>query len=78
MSAKAPTRILKEYERWSKDPADGVSYSVDKDNIRYLTILIAGPTGSPYEGGLFKVEMFLPAEYPMQPPKARFLTKIYQ
>jgi ubiquitin-conjugating enzyme E2 N len=77
MSAKAPTRILKEYERWNKDPADGISYSIDKDNIRYLTIFIAGPSGSPYEGGLFKVEMFLPAEYPMQPPKARFLTKIY-
>jgi ubiquitin-conjugating enzyme E2 N len=78
MSAKAPARIVKEYERWKKDPADGISFTVDKNNIRYLTVLVQGPVGSPYEGGLFKIEMFLPEGYPMSPPKARFLTKIYQ
>ena len=28
-------------------------------------------------GGLFRLELFLPSEYPMGPPKVRFLTKIY-
>lgn len=28
-------------------------------------------------GGLFKLELFLPEQYPMVPPKVRFLTKIY-
>jgi ubiquitin-conjugating enzyme E2 N len=28
-------------------------------------------------GGIFKLELFLPADYPMAPPKVRFLTKIY-
>lgn len=28
-------------------------------------------------GGIFKLELFLPEEYPMNPPKVRFLTKIY-
>ena len=27
--------------------------------------------------GMFKLELFLPEEYPMAPPKVRFLTKIY-
>jgi ubiquitin-conjugating enzyme E2 N len=27
--------------------------------------------------GLFRLELFLPAEYPMAPPKVRFLTKIF-
>jgi hypothetical protein len=34
----------------------------------------------PYEsdvGGVFKLELFLPEEYPMVAPKIRFLTKIY-
>ncbi|KAJ1673650.1 ubiquitin-conjugating enzyme E2 N [Spiromyces aspiralis] len=31
----------------------------------------------PIVDGLFKLELFLPEEYPMSPPKVRFLTKIY-
>lgn len=32
---------------------------------------------SPYEGGTFKLELFLPADYPMSPPLVYFVTKIY-
>lgn len=28
-------------------------------------------------GGVFKLELFLPEDYPMAAPKVRFLTKIY-
>lgn len=30
-----------------------------------------------YAGGIFKLELFLPDDYPMTPPKIRFLTKIF-
>jgi ubiquitin-protein ligase len=36
-----------------------------------------GPEGSPFEGGVFKLELFLPEDYPMSAPKVRFITKIY-
>jgi len=39
--------------------------------------MILGPQQSPYEGGVYKLELFLPEEYPMAAPKVRFLTKIY-
>ena len=38
---------------------------------------VTGPEGSPFEGGVFKLELFLPEEYPMSAPKVRFMTKIY-
>jgi ubiquitin-conjugating enzyme E2 N len=38
---------------------------------------MTGPGSSPFEGGNFKLELFLPEDYPMAPPKVRFLTKIY-
>ena len=38
---------------------------------------MSGPADSPYEGGLFKLELYLPQEYPMVPPKVLFRTKIY-
>ena len=39
--------------------------------------MIQGPDASPYEGGLFKLELFLGEGYPMEPPKVRFLTRLY-
>jgi ubiquitin-protein ligase len=30
-----------------------------------------------YSGGMFKLELYLPEEYPMVPPKVLFITKIY-
>ena len=34
------------------------------------------PTTS-FLGGVYSLELFLPEAYPMEPPKVRFLTKIY-
>lgn len=33
--------------------------------------------GLHYPGGIFNLELFLPDDYPMTPPKIRFLTRIY-
>ena len=30
-----------------------------------------------HSGGIFRLELFLPDDYPMTPPRIRFLTKIY-
>lgn len=35
------------------------------------------PRQTPYHGGVFDLELFLPSEYPMAPPKVRFMTKIW-
>jgi ubiquitin-protein ligase len=40
----------------------------------------AGPRSNistAYAGGVFQLELFLPDDYPMTPPKIRFLTKIF-
>ncbi|KAK5645817.1 hypothetical protein RI129_004281 [Pyrocoelia pectoralis] len=70
-------RILVETKNLTKDPPPGISAIPDENNCRYFHVVMAGPKGSPYEGGLFKLEMFLPENYPLSPPSVRFLTKIY-
>lgn len=39
--------------------------------------MIPGPSGSPYEGGLFEVSIGIPTEYPFSPPRLQFMTKVY-
>ncbi|KAK4055427.1 hypothetical protein OIO90_003265 [Microbotryomycetes sp. JL221] len=75
--AALPKRIIKETQRLVADSPPGISAIPHEDNLRYFDVLIAGPDGSPFEGGMFKLELFLPEEYPMSPPKVRFLTKLY-
>ncbi|KAK9457132.1 ubiquitin-conjugating enzyme/RWD-like protein [Dipodascopsis uninucleata] len=72
-----PKRIIKETERLVSDPVPGISAVPHEDNLRYFDVTVDGPSQSPYEGGVFKLELFLPEEYPMVAPKLRFLTKIY-
>ncbi|CAB4375801.1 unnamed protein product [Rhizophagus irregularis] len=72
-----PKRIIKETERLIADAVPGINAKPHEENLRYFDVDITGPEQSPFEGGVFKLELFLPEEYPMSPPKVRFLTKIY-
>eukprot|EP00121_Abeoforma_whisleri_P005794 Awhi_evm1s5253 len=38
---------------------------------------LIGPPSSPYESGVFKLDIFIPARYPFEPPSVKFLTPIY-
>jgi ubiquitin-conjugating enzyme E2 N len=66
-----------ETQRLLSEPAPGISAQPQEDNLRHFSVMIRGPQDSPYEGGVFELELFLPEEYPMAAPKVRFLTKIY-
>ncbi|KAJ4456817.1 putative Protein farnesyltransferase/geranylgeranyltransferase type-1 subunit alpha [Paratrimastix pyriformis] len=75
--AALTNRIIKETQRMAAEPTPGIVARPHEDNVRFFDVQLSGPDGSPYAGGVFHVELFLPSEYPMSPPKVRFLTKIY-
>jgi ubiquitin-conjugating enzyme E2 N len=72
-----PKRIMKETERLQSDPVPGIDAVPSDTNARLFSVVIIGPDESPYARGHFKLELFLPEDYPMAPPKVRFLTRIY-
>ena len=55
----------------------GIYAEPSQTNCRHFYVKIAGPSDTPFEGGMFDLELFLPEEYPMVPPKVLFRTKIY-
>ena len=52
-------------------------YNPKKKSINHLAITIKGPKGTAYAGGLFKLEMKFPVQYPKQPPFVRLHTPIW-
>ncbi|CCE72456.1 Piso0_000027 [Millerozyma farinosa CBS 7064] len=71
-------RIAKELEECRQDTQSGVSLQlVNENDLTHLTGFFKGPPGTPYEGGIFQVDIKIPNEYPFKPPQMRFTTKIY-
>lgn len=75
----AVARINKELREISKSPPGNCSAGLKdgSDNLFEWQANIFGPIDSPYEGGVFKLEIKFPEEYPFKPPKIKFRTKIY-
>jgi ubiquitin-conjugating enzyme E2 D/E len=75
MSSK---RILRELKEIETNPVDNCTAGLVKPNEIYLWHgTIIGPQGTPYEGGLFKLEIQFPTDYPFKPPMIKFITKVY-
>ncbi|KAI9924807.1 hypothetical protein ASPWEDRAFT_155192 [Aspergillus wentii DTO 134E9] len=47
------------------------------DDLTQLTTLLAGPQGTPYSQGLWRLHLKMPEDYPKSPPKASFKTRIW-
>lgn len=71
-------RIAKELEECRQDTQSGVNLElVNESDLTHLTGYFQGPPGTPYENGVFKVDIVIPNEYPFKPPVMKFNTKIY-
>ena len=47
------------------------------DDLTQLLICLTGPQGTPFIEGCWKLRLSIPAEYPIKPPTASFVTKIF-
>ncbi|KAF5312406.1 hypothetical protein D9619_002657 [Psilocybe cf. subviscida] len=65
---KSRLHLLKELAVTATSLPSGVWVRVDEVRNDALKIMIAGPEGTPYAGGLFEFDCFLPLEYPATPP----------
>lgn len=55
------TRIRKELAECSKDPeTSGITAEPVGGSLKHLTGTLRGPVGTPYEGGIFVVDIHIP------------------
>ena len=71
-------RLAKEYENILSDSSSSISAQlIDSNNLFEWSAVIIGPEDTPYENGIFKLEVKFPNEYPFRPPKIKFITRVY-
>ncbi|ETI24526.1 hypothetical protein G647_03895 [Cladophialophora carrionii CBS 160.54] len=74
----ASKRLFQEYKSLLTNPPDGITAGpVNEDDLFVWEALIQGPEGTPFEGGIFPAELKFPKDYPLNPPKMKFLGEIW-
>ena len=59
------------------DIPENISAGPHGDNLLEWDATIIGAVGTPYEGGLFKLKIIFPNNYPFFPPVVNFTTRIF-
>ena len=77
MSIRRIKKELDEVKSASADSANQIfSVSPSTSDLFVWEGYIFGPSDSPYQGGIFKIHIQFPPDYPYKPPKVYFKTKI--
>ncbi|KAF3939777.1 hypothetical protein ABW19_dt0210340 [Dactylella cylindrospora] len=75
---RKPPRPKYKTESGNRKPISiGTSFIPIGDNFQTLLAVIEGPPGSPYQGGLFFIEISVPNSFPNKPPSFKFITRVF-
>jgi len=56
---------------------EGITACPSESDMLHWTATIRGPPESPYELGVFKVQLKYPEDYPFKAPEVQFMTEVY-
>lgn len=56
---------------------DTVSAGLIDNNLLHWNLMIEGPPDTLYEGGMFRVELKFPEDYPNNPPEMIFVSEMW-
>lgn len=76
--SKASKRLTNELKNLTSNPVCGAKVNLpDSNNIYKWEVELPGPSGSPFQGGKFKLSFEFPDNYPFKHPEVKFVTKMY-
>ena len=70
-------RLQKELLDIQRNDIPNLSAGPVGENLFEWEAVILGPVETPYEGGIFNLNISIPSNYPFKPPIVIFKTKIY-
>jgi ubiquitin-conjugating enzyme E2 D/E len=70
-------RITKELQELKNDPPHNCSAGPESEDMYRWEGVIFGPSDTPYAGGIFRLRILFPLDYPFKSPTINFITKIY-
>lgn len=70
-------RMKRETRQLQEGTSNGISCCLVEDRTDRFQASIIGEDNTPYEGGIFKLDIAVPERYPFEPPQIHFLTPIY-
>jgi ubiquitin-conjugating enzyme E2 D/E len=70
-------RIQTELAKIQKSPIPGITAMPMENDLYHWKATISGPPDTPFENGIFKLELEFTEKYPYKPPRVHFTTKIY-
>lgn len=74
----AAVRLRKDYRQLQKEPENGCSAApIAEDHMLIWRASVIGPDESPFEGGVFQLRMVFGEDYPLKPPKVKFVTEVF-
>ncbi|CAM4964720.1 unnamed protein product [Rotaria socialis] len=78
MAGSALRRLIAEYKQLTNNPPDGIlAGPISDENFFEWEALITGPNGTPFEFGVFATRLHFPSDYPLSPPKMKFVSEIF-
>lgn len=75
--ARVARAVQREIRELQEMPCEGIRVAVNEENLTDIVAEIDGPAGTPYDDGVFRLRLLLPADYPTNPPKGHFTTRIF-
>jgi ubiquitin-conjugating enzyme E2 D/E len=70
-------RLIVELRKINEEPIENCSAGLISNDITKWKATIIGPTDTPYEGGIFNLNIEFTENYPYKPPIVYFTTPIY-
>ncbi|KAL3317362.1 ubiquitin-conjugating enzyme E2 K, partial [Cichlidogyrus casuarinus] len=77
MSIKRIEKELHTFLKSSEQDDDQIQIKVVNDDLTHLKGTIKGPPETPYAGATYELEIIIPDTYPFQPPKVKFINRIW-